>query len=82
MGEKDWLEIWSGQNQLQKVIEMNEKTQKFGLVLLEGDAKMLIEEKYSGDSLLESYLKADLQNFTTEIRVAAKNDCVRRVVML
>lgn len=45
MGEKDWLEIWSGQNQLQKVIEMNEKTQKFGLVLSEEDAKMLVERR-------------------------------------
>ena len=44
--------------------------------------KRLIEEKYSGDSLLESYLKADLQNFMTEIRVAAKNNCVQRVVAL
>lgn len=45
MGEKDWLEIWSGQNQLQKVIEMNEKTQRFGLVLSEAEAKMLVESR-------------------------------------
>lgn len=51
MGEKDWLEIWSGQNQLQKVIEMNENTQKFGLVLLEDDAKMLVERR--NDNLRE-----------------------------
>lgn len=45
MGEKDWLEIWSGQNQLQKVIEMNEKTQRFGLVLSEAETKMLVESR-------------------------------------
>lgn len=51
MGEKDWLEIWLGQNQLQKVIEMNEKTQKFGLVLSDEDAKMLVERR--NDNLRE-----------------------------
>ncbi|MBQ3163942.1 MAG: hypothetical protein IJC02_05330 [Lachnospiraceae bacterium] len=45
MEEKDWLELWSGQNQLQKVIEMNQKTEKFGLVLSEKDAKLLVENR-------------------------------------
>ena len=45
MEEKDWLEIWSGQNQLQGIEEMNEKTQKFGLVLAVEDAKMLVERR-------------------------------------
>ncbi len=45
MEEKDWLELWSEHNKLQKVIEMNEKTQKFGLVLSEKDAKMLVERR-------------------------------------
>lgn len=45
MEEKDWLELWSEQNQLQKVIEMNEKTQKFGLFFSEEDAKMLVERR-------------------------------------
>lgn len=44
--------------------------------------KRLIEEKYSSDSLLESYLKADLKNFATEIQVAAQNNCIQRVVVL
>lgn len=45
MEEKDWLELWSEQNQLQKVIEMNEKTQRFGLVLSEEEAKWLVERR-------------------------------------
>ena len=45
MEEKDWLEIWSGRNQLQGIEEMNEKTQKFGLVLAVEDAKMLVERR-------------------------------------
>lgn len=45
MEEKDWLEIWSGQNQLQGIAEMNETTQKFGLVLTVEDAKMLVERR-------------------------------------
>lgn len=43
MEEMDWLECLTGQNQLEKVIEMNQKTEKFGLILTEEDAKTLLE---------------------------------------
>lgn len=45
MVEKDLLELLSGENQLQKVIEMNQKTEKFGLLLTQEDAKILIERR-------------------------------------
>lgn len=45
MEEKDWLELLSGKNQIQKVIEMNQKTERFGLALTEGDAKALVERR-------------------------------------
>ena len=44
--------------------------------------RRLIKEKYRGDSIMEKYLQADLQNFASEIRVAALNNCVQRVVVL
>lgn len=45
MEEKDWLELLSGKNQMQKVIEMNKKTEIFGLALTEEDAKLLVERR-------------------------------------
>lgn len=45
MEEKDWLELLSGKNQLQKVIEMNQKTERFGFALTEEEAKLLVERR-------------------------------------
>ena len=45
MEDKNWMQILSGQNQLAKVIETNQVTEKFGLVLSEEDAKLLVNEK-------------------------------------
>lgn len=45
MGEKNWLELLTGQNLLQKVVELNQKTEKFGLVLTEEEAKILVEKR-------------------------------------
>ena len=45
MKEYNLLEIFSGQKQLQKVLDMNQKTQQFGLVLTEQDAKLLVEAR-------------------------------------
>ena len=45
MKEFNLLEIFSGQNQLQKVLDMNQKPQHFGLVLTEQDAKLLVEAR-------------------------------------
>ena len=45
MEEKNWMQILSGQNQLAKVIATNQVTEKFGLVLSEEDAKILVNEK-------------------------------------
>lgn len=43
MEERDWIELLSGKNQVQKVMEMNQKTEKFGLALTQADAEMLVE---------------------------------------
>lgn len=43
MEEKEWLTLLSGKNQLQKVMDMNAKTERFGLSLSEEDARMLVE---------------------------------------
>lgn len=43
--------------------------------------KRLIEEKYNDNKLIERYLQADLKNFVTEIRVAAQNGSIQRVVI-
>ena len=45
MEEKDLLELLTGQNQIQRVMEMNQKTEMFGLVLSQEDAKVLVERK-------------------------------------
>ena len=45
MEEKNWMQILSGQNQLAKVIATNQVIEKFGLVLSEEDAKLLVNEK-------------------------------------
>ena len=43
MEEKEWLTLLSGKNQLQKGMDMNTKTERFGLSLSEEDARMLVE---------------------------------------
>ncbi len=45
MEEKDFLELFSGQNQMQKIMETNQKTEKFGLVLSKEDAKILVDSR-------------------------------------
>lgn len=45
MDEKDWIVALSEQNQLQKVMEMNKKTEGFGLLLTEEDAKLLVKKR-------------------------------------
>ena len=45
MEEKDWLTMWSTPNQIQKVIETNQYTERFGLVLSEEDAELLVQER-------------------------------------
>ena len=45
LAEKDWFEILSGQNQVQQLMEMNQKTQHFGLALTEEEAKLIVEKK-------------------------------------
>lgn len=42
---KKWMELLSGQNQLQKVMELNQKTEQFGLVLTTEEAQMLVESR-------------------------------------
>lgn len=44
--------------------------------------KKLIEEKYNSDRLLEDYLKADIEDFVAETQVAARNNCIKKVVIL
>lgn len=41
----DWLEVMSQKNQIQKVMQMNQYTERFGLVLSEQEAEILVQEK-------------------------------------
>lgn len=43
--EKNWMELLQTQTQLANVMETNQKTQKFGLVLSEQDAQLILEER-------------------------------------
>lgn len=45
MEEIDLLQHIIGQNQIQKIIEMNQKTEAFGLTLSQEDAKLLVERR-------------------------------------
>ena len=45
MEERDFLELLSEHNQIQAIVEMNQKTERFGLMLTEEDAKMLAESR-------------------------------------
>lgn len=45
MEDRMWLELVTGQNQLQKVLEMNQKTEQFGLSLTHEEVKMLVERR-------------------------------------
>ncbi len=40
-----WMELLSGHNQVQKVMDMNKKTERFGLSLTQEDAQLLVEHK-------------------------------------
>ena len=40
-----WMELLAGQNQVQKVMDMNQKTERFGLSLTQQDAELLVERK-------------------------------------
>lgn len=42
---KDWMILLQEQNQLSKVIKTNELTERFGLCLMEQDAKLILEER-------------------------------------
>lgn len=43
--EKDWMVLLQKQNQLAKVMETNQLTARYGLVLSEQDAELLVEER-------------------------------------
>lgn len=47
MEEKDWINLLSSQNQIQKILEVNQKTARYGLELTEADAKTLTETRNS-----------------------------------
>ena len=51
MDEKNWLQLLSGQNQLKQVLNTNQYTDKFGLVLSEQEAQLLVANRQ--DSLRE-----------------------------
>ncbi len=42
---KDWMVLLSRQTQLAKVLDANQKTQRFGLTLTEQDAQVILEER-------------------------------------
>ena len=43
----DWLEVMSQKNQIQKVMQTNQYTERFGLVLSEEEANFLVQERSS-----------------------------------
>lgn len=43
--EKDWMVLLQQKNQLAKVLEMNQRTEKYGLALSEQDAELLVKER-------------------------------------
>ena len=45
MEDKDWLQALQSQTQLQKVLETNQCTEKYGLVLSKEDAQLLVTER-------------------------------------
>ena len=45
MKDKDWILLMSDQNQLTKVREANQYTERFGLVLSQEDAQLLVRER-------------------------------------
>ena len=45
MEEKDWIKLFSAQNQIQKVMEMNRQTERFGLSLTQEEARLLVENR-------------------------------------
>ena len=49
--DKDWLLVLQQQNQWNKVVETGKYTEKFGLVLSEQDARLILQER--GNSLRE-----------------------------
>ena len=42
MEEKDWLDVLLGKNQVQAVVEMNRKTERYGLSLTEEECRRLV----------------------------------------
>lgn len=42
---KDWMALYQQQNQLDKLIGTNQKTERYGLALTEQDAKLILEER-------------------------------------
>ena len=45
MEQTNWLECLSNQTQLVQILETNQYTEKFGLVLSSEDARLLAEER-------------------------------------
>ncbi len=141
MEEKDWLQLMSEENQIQKVLQTNQFTEAFGLTLLEEDAQLLVQERgtnlkeqqrvefgegilaklvvgqayrlgcervrekakaaeqaykelleRAADAVIErgwempqelgGYLKRDIPDFATELRLAAENHCVPKIVVV
>lgn len=42
MEEKEWMALISGQNQIQAVVRMNQRSEKFGFALTEEEARQLV----------------------------------------
>lgn len=45
MEQKNWLELMSKQTQIKQVLDTNQYTEQFGLVLSKKDAALLAEER-------------------------------------
>lgn len=43
--EKDWMQLLQRQNQLAKVLETNQRAERYGLTLSEEEAGLILEER-------------------------------------
>ena len=57
MSEQNWMELLSEQNQLQKIMEGNRFSERFGLVLTQKDAELLLDSR---KNILKEYERIEL----------------------
>ena len=90
--ETNWFELLSDQNQVQQLMEMNQKTfapQDTILTMDYPTIRPIVRlngidaiEKYYTDMSMFYYLKGDIENFVVELCAAEENQRLSRVVAL